>query len=147
MSTIVPKDSFKLLGDTLSALDHLSNYCTMRGVLRGLSGGYLWMRRALDSEIERIGEEGENDSSDVLLIMDQPKIIVVDGSLTENELFLIPSFSSKDYSIRQRLKLLHTGQEARVVRSRHLSPFGLDKGSSTSLGCNFVAKKSLKSLS
>jgi hypothetical protein len=38
------------------------------------------MRRALDhSEIERIGEDGENDSSNVLLIMDQPKIIVTDG--------------------------------------------------------------------
>jgi phage antirepressor YoqD-like protein len=64
------------------------------------------MRRALDSEIERIGEAGENDSSNVLLIMDPPKRTVADGVLTENGLFLIQN-SYKDYSIRQRLKLFH----------------------------------------
>jgi hypothetical protein len=58
------------------------------------------------SEIERIGEEGENDDSSNVLLMDQPKIIVADLFHTENGLFLIQN-SYNVYSIRQRLKLLH----------------------------------------
>jgi hypothetical protein len=58
------------------------------------------MRRALDSQIERIGEqEGENDSSNMSFSSwTHQKEFVADGALTGNGLFLIQN-SYKDYTI------------------------------------------------